>query len=97
VEKLTQEFVAALASIRLSLGCEYDLETSNDMDPTRVNVTWSDAQGEHTIVQDAVDGWTYDDASHPTRVLLHGQSCKAVTDAEDASLRVILGCKTVVK
>ena len=97
VEKLTQEFVAALASIRLSLGCEYQLETSNDMDPTRVNVSWSDAHGEHTIVQDSVNGWSYDDAVHPTRVLLHGESCKAVTAADDASLRVILGCKTVVK
>ncbi|WP_394845246.1 VWA domain-containing protein [Pendulispora brunnea] len=96
VPQLTQEFVAALKSIQVSLGCEYNLEKSANMDPTRVNVAWTDSAGEHLIAQDAVNGWTYDDAQNPTRVLLHGESCQAVSSAREASLRVILGCKTVV-
>ncbi|WP_394834667.1 VWA domain-containing protein [Pendulispora rubella] len=96
VPQLTQEFVAALKRIQISLGCDYKLDTSANMDPARVNVAWTDAAGEHLIVQDAANGWTYDDAQNPTRVLLHGESCQAVSSAREANLRVILGCKTVV-
>ncbi len=97
--QLKQEFINALNKIRgIAAGCEFTLDTTGDVDPKKVNVIWTDGNGkDHIVAQDANNGWTYDDPTNPTKVVLHGQSCGDVTADLSASVRIILGCASITK
>jgi hypothetical protein len=78
--------------------CELALSVSGTVDPALVNVVFTDATSTQTVVlEDPVDGWTYDDPASPTRVLLHGKACEALKANPGGDVEVVLGCKTIVR
>ncbi len=99
VAVLAKEFQDTINRIRAqATSCELELPTTGGADPTHVNVIQDDGAGHRTLVQeDATDGWTYDDPSHPTKVILHGAACMNATTELSGKVDVVLGCKTVVK
>lgn len=100
------EFRNALKKIRgQALPCEYDVpsDVGSSVDLDRVNVVFtpSDGSDAQTIPQ-ATDcsggtGWVYDDPSNPKKIELCPGSCSTVQDDFEASLDILLGCKTVVQ
>jgi hypothetical protein len=78
--------------------CELPLDKSGVVDPSLVNVLFTDAHNvERVVPEDATDGWTYDDAITPTKVILHGKACQNLKDNPSGDVEVVLGCKTIVK
>ena len=98
VAQLTQDFVNAFNHIRASASaCELSLSANNpaNADPTNVNVVIDDGNGNISLVkQDPQNGWTYDDPSNPTKVILHGQACQDAISDVTGQVEVVLGCKT---
>lgn len=99
VPQLTVEFMDTIKRIRAQAAvCELSLASDEaKADPTHVNVVVKDAKGNDTIVaQDPANGWTFDDASHPTKVILNGTACANAAADVDGSVEVVLGCKTLL-
>jgi Mg-chelatase subunit ChlD len=97
VAQLTTDFINAFNHIRASASaCELSLATdTSNADPTKINVVIDNGMGKTTLVkQDATNGWTYDDPAHPTKVILHGQSCQDAVENITGQVEVVLGCKT---
>lgn len=59
-------------------GCTYPFPPDAAIvNPDLINVFWTGVNGKkHLIEKDDVDGWTYDDEDHPTKVELHGAACE---------------------
>lgn len=100
-DQLQKELLAAINTIRNEAGaCEFRLSSigTKDVDPGQVNVVYRPAQGdEQTVLQDPLDGWTYDNPSNPTRIIFHGSTCNTLRQQSGGKLKVLLGCKTLVK
>ena len=63
-----------------------------------VPVAYTDANGKSVeVLQDPVDGWTYDDPQHPGAVLFHGKTCQELQTQSDGQVKIELGCATKVK
>lgn len=97
--QIQSEMLAAIEAIRgAAQSCEFVLEATDPIDPTKVNVVYTDANGKETeVYQNASDGWTYDDPSHPTAVIFHGDICKQLQSESDGQVKIELGCATKVK
>ena len=99
--QIRQELIDALNRIRgAALSCDYALEksASGAVDPSKVNVSFTDASGKETVIpQSAADGWSYDNATAPTRVIVNGAKCDQLKGDTKGRVKIILGCKTVVK
>jgi hypothetical protein len=99
--QLTQDFINAINTIRGQVAsCEYLLDKSaaGTVDPTLVNVVYTDGTGKaHDLVQDPANGWTYDNPANPTKVILHGTDCSQVKADAKGSVSIVLGCKTVTR
>lgn len=83
----------------VAAGCAFALSpTTNGVpDPSRVNVVYKDGGGkEHLLFKDGFQGWSYDDESNPTKVILNGNSCTSVSEDPEGSVRVLLGCKSAL-
>lgn len=106
---VTTQLRAALKKIKTSqIACTFGLPASPDptkpVDPALVNVTVaSDASSKGDVLpqvdgaaQCSGAGWYYDDAVKPTQILLCPASCDAAQGNPDASVRIVLGCATVV-
>ena len=93
---LQAEFLAAIDQIALSLqSCELNLEATADIDPAKVNVVYVDGAGaESQVPADATNGWTYDDPTNPTKVILNGASCSALKGDPKAKVSIVVGCPT---
>lgn len=97
------EFSTAMSQIRgASLACEYALPAApagQTLDFQKVNVQYSagGAAAQTLKYSDAcasADGWRYDNAQNPTKILLCQSACdKAKTDAS-AKIDLVLGCQT---
>lgn len=97
------EFSTAMSTIRgASLACEYGLPAApagQTLDFQKVNVQYSagGAAAQTLKYSDACaspDGWRYDNAQNPTKILLCQSACdKAKTDAT-AKIDLVLGCQT---
>ncbi len=100
-QQIETDFLAAINAVRgAALSCEYRLEaTSNDqVDPLKVNVIYTNAAGKDALVpQGSTNGWTYDNPSAPRSVVLHGAACSTVRSDPHGKIKIVLGCKTVVK
>jgi von Willebrand factor type A domain len=100
-QQLTADFIAAINKIRGQVAsCEYLLDKSKTgtVDPTQVNVVYTDGSGGvHNLVQDPANGWTYDNPSNPTKVILHGTDCDQVKADAKGQISIVLGCKTITK
>ncbi len=91
--QLQMQFKTALNAIRGQVtSCTFPIESNGlgQADPTKVNVE----VGSQTILQDAKNGWTYDNPTHPTEIILHGTACATATDTVTAKVSIILGCAT---
>jgi hypothetical protein len=92
---LQQKFEAAINSIRGQvISCTFPLQTTGlgQVDPTKVNVTVDGM----TVPQDPMNGWTYDNPSMPTEIVLNGMACDNVKMDPHAMVQIVLGCTTVV-
>jgi hypothetical protein len=97
------EFSTAMSQIRgASLACEYALPQApagQTLDFQKVNVQYSGggAAAQTLKYSDAcasADGWRYDNAQNPTKILLCQSACdKAKTDSA-AKIDLVLGCQT---
>jgi hypothetical protein len=99
--ELRDALVAAFDGIRgAARDCEFVLERpegSGTLDPTKVNVQYTSGDGTvSTVPQGETDGWTYDDPSAPTRIVLNGDSCVKTKADLGAKIQIVIGCKTVV-
>jgi hypothetical protein len=102
-------FSAKLQDIRNSaLGCSYDIPTPKEgsLDPALVNVVYyaNDKAVGDTIAQaadekscDAKGGWFYDVASAPKQIVLCPSSCATVQSNKQAQVKLVFGCKTIIK
>jgi hypothetical protein len=99
-DQLKQQFIDTITKIRsIALGCDYTLDKSGGpIDPTQVNVVFTDGSGNQTLLpQDPNNGWTYDDPTDPSEVILHGQSCTEAKGDPNGKIDIVIGCKTVIK
>lgn len=86
----TLAFDAALASIAAKITASCSLELSEPpADPNLVNVYLDGA----AVPLDGADGWSLDGAT----ITLNGPTCVRVLSGQALNLRVIAGCKTVVR
>ena len=106
---VTQQFIAAMNSVRAIGQCQLDIPVPNEGTPDygKVNVAIvdpDDADNRITLAnvgtEDECDetdgGWYYDDPQNPARIFLCPASCNELTgNAWD--VEVLLGCTTIVK
>ncbi len=96
---IVQKFYDAVQKARNSIDpCTLAIEkqAGQDFDPTLVNVTVTDGNGNKTTVpQDPANGWTFDDPANPQNVIVHGTTCDTVKTDQKASVELILGCPTI--
>jgi hypothetical protein len=98
---------AALASIRTTavVGCTYAVPpppAGQTLDPTKVNVTYTDSKGKvTTVLQDPPGttcangmGWEY--SANNTQIDLCGSLCTSIKANPGGSLQVLFGCATQV-
>jgi hypothetical protein len=90
--ELQQKFEVALDAIRGQvISCVYPLQGSLlSTDPTLVNVEVDGA----TILQDPLNGWTYDNPRTPTEIILHGAACAIAQNTIMAKVSIVVGCAT---
>jgi hypothetical protein len=92
--QLQLQFETALDAIRGQVvSCSYPIEQSGSgkFDPSKVNV---EVNGQ-TILQDPKNGWTYDNPTAPTEILLHGTACTGAMATVSAQVSIVLGCATL--
>jgi hypothetical protein len=105
IDALKGKFIDALSAIRTKLlSCEYSLTSKVDeqhevVDPNNVNVIYTEGgSGKRTIVpNDGVNGWSYDNPTNPTKVILHGQACNNAKADVAGKITVVLGCRTITR
>lgn len=102
-----QELLDALNAIRgETLSCDFPVPEAKDasleVDPSRLNVTFTDGQGKAATFRkvethgDCADlgAWYYDDLSAPTRIHLCPRACEAVQSDPGAQIEILIGCTT---
>jgi hypothetical protein len=96
---LEQQMLIAFDKIRAKVtSCDLTLDKSGLVDPTLVNVVFTDSLGVQVVVPaDPVDGWTYDNPASPSKVVLNGKSCSDMKANTLGKVVVVLGCKTLVR
>lgn len=104
---VSDAFVQALEDIRNdAMGCEFKIPSSDEgqVNPNLVSVTYtaSDTGLEEEIprVDTGADcgvgeGWYYNDAAHPTRLILCPATCARVEADLEGEVEVLLGCTPV--
>lgn len=93
------EFTAAIDTIRDTVSsCTFTLDkSSGTIDPSKVNVVYTDSSGaDTTIPEDPTNGWTYDNPTDPSTVTLNGSSCSTLKADSKGTIKIVLGCTTRV-
>lgn len=98
------EFQNALSKVRgQALPCEYEIPakvSGGEVDPGFVNVLLSlNGMPDVVLAQDAScagEGWKYDNAANPKRIIFCDASCQAIKKSASAKVQILLGCKTQV-
>ena len=86
--------VAALASSPARV-VPNDAWSQGQATSLQVAIGWAADNGHDAIVpEDATNGWTFDDPSSPTKVLLHGNACEGVKIDKKGSVSFLVGCPT---
>jgi hypothetical protein len=106
-QNVEQQFIDAMNKIRGAAlqSCEFQIPAagaSGPLDFGKVNVTFTPNGGTQSELLQApgaaqcpaAGGWYYDDAAHPTRVLLCPSTCQAVKADPKAQVDLLLGCAT---
>jgi hypothetical protein len=93
---LQQEIATAIDAIAGSLAsCELTLDKTSPIDPTKVNVLYVDGTGASSqVAQDDTNGWSYDNPTDPSKVILHGQSCDKLKADANGKVDIVIGCPT---
>lgn len=83
VPQMKQLFLNAARRARIAqTGCDLSLAPGTSFDPSRARVTIVDIQGGlSTVTAGGPDGWSFDDATAPTKVTFAGASCAALASA----------------
>jgi hypothetical protein len=92
---LQQKFETALDAIRGQvISCTFPLQSTGlgQLDPTLVNV---EIDGK-VVPQNATSGWTYDDPTSPTAIVLNGAACSTAKNDLTANVSILVGCATQV-
>jgi uncharacterized protein YegL len=94
-DAMRQALIKAIDEIRaLSASCEFHFTVNPTTDLGNVKVTVTDRNGVVTdIPKDPANGWSFDDLADPSKVVLHGASCSAVTGAPSGRVDVVIGCR----
>lgn len=94
-EQIKDEMIAAINAVAGSVAsCNLTLDKSSPIDPASVNVVYVDAAGvESQIPQDASNGWSYDNPTDPSQVILHGTAC-ATLQSDNGAVNIVIGCPT---
>jgi hypothetical protein len=105
---VNQQFLAAMNTIRhAAVGCEYQIPMPTDggtPDYGRVNVVFTPSGQAsetfpyvmtHANCPASGDGWYYDNASNPTKIILCDSTCTQV-EAATGEVDITLGCTTVI-
>lgn len=90
----TDAVVAALDAIHNDTrSCEFYFtpNASTDLDNVDVRITSASGKVKH-VSKDPKNGWSFDDPSAPTRVLLHGSACVASNPSALGRVEVTIGC-----
>jgi hypothetical protein len=103
-QKTSSALSAAVQQIRgVSSSCELDLPKPPDgraFEKDHVEVTTASGSASTTLAYDAdctgKNGWHYDDAAKPAKVVLCPKTCDAVTSAKDARIQVGFTCEPVL-
>jgi hypothetical protein len=88
-----QAFEAAINAIRGQVAsCTFPLQATDagTIDPGKVNVVLDGNE----LSQDPNNGWTYDNPSNPTEIILHGTACDTMKNSPSSSIQIVLGCAT---
>ena len=83
-EKAINDIRGQVSSCTLAIGAT----DAGVIDPSKVNVIVNG----NKVPKDPVNGWTYDDPTHPTSVTLHGTSCTSLKNDPNAKVSIELGC-----
>lgn len=98
-----QDLLEALNAIRgKALACDFPLPTGDNVDPSKVNVTFTPEGGTQeqwnkVANADACGGnkaWHYDSETNPSSVVLCPNACETASAAPGAKLDVVFGCET---
>lgn len=101
--QIVQDFENALNAIRgLTLACEYTIPSPGSgqmIDFTKVNVVFTPTNAPMETLQYSQDcsnpnGWRYDNAMNPTKILLCQNACNNVQKDKSGKIDVVFGCKT---
>ena len=95
--QLSMEFVTAIQAIQgqvASCTFKLDLSDAGTIDPTKVNVIFTNGGVQTTIDEDPANGWTYDNPTAPTEVILNGTACQNMKNDPMATISIVLGCAT---
>ena len=93
--QLSADFLAAIQAVRgMAASCEYSftVPAGQQLDPNLVSVSFTTAAGTTEIPKNAANGWQYDNAANPTKVILLGTWCEQVKAATAGKVEVVLGC-----
>lgn len=104
-KNVQESFLVALETIRRNaIPCDYDIPTpeSGRIDPAKVNVTYSEAEGKSetfSFVGTAAQcttasntGYYYDDPASPKKVTLCPQACDRVKANDVGTVNIVFGC-----
>lgn len=98
-----EDLLVALNAIRgRALACDFPLPTGNNVDPSKVNVTFTQESGDEEqwakVGNEAAcagnKGWHYNSESEPTSVVLCPASCEVASSSPGAKIDVVFGCET---
>jgi hypothetical protein len=99
-DQIQRDLLAAMTSIRFQLACDYDIPpppAGQQFDRGEVNVLYKVDGKTTTFVnsQNCADanGWRYDNATDPKKILLCGSSCQIVK-SKPGEVDVLFGCAT---
>jgi hypothetical protein len=98
-----QDLLAALNAIRgKALACDFPLPTGNNVDPSKVNVTFTSESGAEEQWSKVTNGdacgsnkaWHYNSETNPSSVVLCPTACEVASGSPGAKLDVVFGCET---
>jgi hypothetical protein len=101
-----QQFLSALdAARRTAIPCDFAIPDQNGVDPAQTNVVYDPAGAgpqQFVFVGDSTDcakaasnGWYFDNATAPTKVILCDAACDMVKADDRGQVNVVFGCPRI--